>query len=94
MTLTAQVVFLLSGDPQLYLNVFYILIAGPDSLLRVISKIAADLYELLLLLLLLPRELVYLLNGLRCLLLEIFTNKGIGTAILGENKEKFNHEDE
>ena len=71
-TLTAQVVFLLPGNSQLYLNVFYILIAGPDSLLRVISKIAADLYELLLLLLLLPRELVYLLNGLRCLLLEIF----------------------
>ena len=27
------------------------------------------------------------------LLLEFFKNIGIGTAILGENKEKFNHED-
>ena len=39
---------------------------------------------------------VHILDGRipHCLLLEIFTNKGIGTAILGENKEKFNHEDE
>ena len=38
---------------------------------------------------------VHILDGRiqHCLLLEIFTNKGIGTAILGENKEKFNHED-
>ncbi len=39
---------------------------------------------------------VHIMDGRipHCLLLEIFTNKGIGTAILGENKEKFNHEDE
>ena len=38
---------------------------------------------------------VHIMDGRiqHCLLLEIFTNKGIGTAILGENKEKFNHED-
>ena len=27
-----------------------------------------------------------------CLLLEIFTNRGIGTAILGDSEEKFNNE--
>lgn len=34
---------------------------------------------------------VHILDGrrLHCLLLEIFTNKGIGTAILGDNTEKF-----
>ena len=39
---------------------------------------------------------VHIMDGRipHCLLLEIFTNKGIGTAILGENKEKFNHENE
>ena len=37
---------------------------------------------------------VHILDGriAHCLLLEIFTNKGIGTAILGEKEEKFNHE--
>ena len=38
---------------------------------------------------------VHIMDGRipHCLLLEIFTNKGIGTAILGENKETFYHED-
>lgn len=37
---------------------------------------------------------VHILDGriAHCLLLEIFTNKGIGTAILGNKEEKFNHE--
>ncbi|MCI5620895.1 MAG: acetylglutamate kinase [Lachnospiraceae bacterium] len=37
---------------------------------------------------------VHILDGriAHCLLLEIFTNKGIGTAILGDSEEKFNHE--
>lgn len=37
---------------------------------------------------------VHILDGriLHCLLLEIFTNKGIGTAILGEDEERFYHE--
>ena len=37
---------------------------------------------------------VHILEGriAHCLLLEIFTNKGIGTAILGDKEEKFNHE--
>ena len=37
---------------------------------------------------------VHMLDGriAHCLLLEIFTNKGIGTAILGDKEEKFNHE--
>ena len=37
---------------------------------------------------------VHILDGriAHCLLLEIFTNKGIGTAILGDKGEKFNHE--
>lgn len=37
---------------------------------------------------------VHILDGriAHCLLLEIFTNKGIGTAILGDKEEKFNHE--
>ena len=34
---------------------------------------------------------VHILDGRipHCLLLEIFTNKGIGTAILGDNSERF-----
>ena len=37
---------------------------------------------------------VHILDGriAHCLLLEIFTNKGIGTAILGERETKFYHE--
>lgn len=37
---------------------------------------------------------VHILDGriLHCLLLEFFTNKGIGTAILGEDEETFYHE--
>ncbi len=37
---------------------------------------------------------VHILDGriAHCLLLEIFTNKGIGTAILGDKEKKFNHE--
>ena len=37
---------------------------------------------------------VHILDGRipHCLLLEIFTNKGIGTAILDESEEKFYHE--
>lgn len=37
---------------------------------------------------------VHILDGriAHCLLLEIFTNKGIGTAIIGNKEEKFNHE--
>lgn len=37
---------------------------------------------------------VHILDGriAHCLLLEIFTNKGIGTAILGDQEEKFYHE--
>lgn len=37
---------------------------------------------------------VHILDGRipHCLLLEIFTNKGIGTAMLGENEERFYHE--
>lgn len=37
---------------------------------------------------------VHILDGriLHCLLLEIFTNKGIGTAILDDKEKKFNHE--
>ena len=37
---------------------------------------------------------VHILDGriAHCLLLEIFTNKGIGTAILGEKETKFYHE--
>lgn len=37
---------------------------------------------------------VHILDGriAHCLLLEIFTNRGIGTAILGDAEEKFNHE--
>ena len=37
---------------------------------------------------------VHILDGriAHCLLLEIFTNKGIGPAILGDKEEKFNHE--
>ena len=37
---------------------------------------------------------VHILDGriAHCLLLGIFTNKGIGTAILGDKEEKFNHE--
>ena len=37
---------------------------------------------------------VHILDGriAHCLLLEIFTNKGIGTAILGDKEEKFYHE--
>lgn len=37
---------------------------------------------------------VHILDGriAHCLLLEIFTNKGIGTAILGDKEEKSNHE--
>ena len=38
---------------------------------------------------------VHILDGriLHCLLLEIFTNKGIGTAILGEGEGKYYHEE-
>ena len=37
---------------------------------------------------------VHILDGRipHCLLLEIFTNKGIGTAILGDKETKFYHE--
>jgi acetylglutamate kinase len=37
---------------------------------------------------------VHILDGriAHCLLLEIFTNKGIGTAILGDKETKFYHE--
>ena len=37
---------------------------------------------------------VHILDGrmAHCLLLEIFTNKGIGTAILGDEEAKFDHE--
>ena len=37
---------------------------------------------------------VHILDGriAHCLLIEIFTNKGIGTAILGDQEDKFNHE--
>ena len=37
---------------------------------------------------------VHILDGriAHCLLLEIFTNKGIGTAILGDKEMKFYHE--
>ena len=37
---------------------------------------------------------VHILDGriAHCLLLEIFTNKGIGTAILGDEERKFYHE--
>ena len=37
---------------------------------------------------------VHILDGriAHCLLLEIFTNRGIGTAILGDNETKFYHE--
>ena len=37
---------------------------------------------------------VHILDGriAHCLLLEIFTNKGIGTAILGDSEERFYHE--
>ena len=37
---------------------------------------------------------VHILDGriAHCLLLEIFTNRGIGTAILGDAEEKFYHE--
>ena len=37
---------------------------------------------------------VHILDGRipHCLLLEIFTNRGIGTAILGDKETKFNHE--
>lgn len=37
---------------------------------------------------------VHILDGriAHCLLLEIFTNRGIGTAILGDGEERFNHE--
>ena len=37
---------------------------------------------------------VHILDGriAHCLLLEIFTNKGIGTAILGEKETKYYHE--
>lgn len=39
---------------------------------------------------------VHILDGRipHCLLLEIFTNKGIGTAILGEDEENYYHENE
>jgi len=39
---------------------------------------------------------VHILDGRipHCLLLEIFTNKGIGTAILGEGENRFYHEEE
>ena len=39
---------------------------------------------------------VHILDGriLHCLLLEIFTNKGIGTAILGEGEGKYYHEEQ
>lgn len=39
---------------------------------------------------------VHILDGRipHCLLLEIFTNKGIGTAILSEDEENYYHEDE
>lgn len=38
---------------------------------------------------------VHILDGRipHCLLLEIFTNKGIGTAILGDNEQRFNTEE-
>ena len=37
---------------------------------------------------------VHILDGriAHCLLLEIFTNKGIGTAILADKEERFYHE--
>ena len=37
---------------------------------------------------------VHILDGrmAHCLLLEIFTNKGIGTAILGDEEARFDHE--
>ena len=37
---------------------------------------------------------VHILDGriAHCLLLEIFTNRGIGTAILGDKETKFYHE--
>ena len=37
---------------------------------------------------------VHILDGriAHCLLLEFFTNKGIGTAIIGEQEEKYYHE--
>ena len=39
---------------------------------------------------------VHILDGriLHCLLLDIFTNKGIGTAILGEGEGKYYHEEQ
>ena len=39
---------------------------------------------------------VHILDGRipHCLLLEIFTNKGIGTAILGDNESRYYHENE
>ena len=39
---------------------------------------------------------VHILDGriLHCLLLEIFTNKGLGTAILGEGEGKYYHEEQ
>ena len=39
---------------------------------------------------------VHILDGRipHCLLLEIFTNKGIGTAILGDEESRYYHEDE
>jgi len=39
---------------------------------------------------------VHILDGRipHCLLLEIYTNKGIGTAILGDEEEKFDNDDE
>ena len=39
---------------------------------------------------------VHILDGriLHCLLLEIFTNKGIGTAILKDDEEKFYNEND
>ena len=39
---------------------------------------------------------VHILDGriAHCLLLEIFTNKGIGTAILGDAQERFYHGEE
>ena len=38
---------------------------------------------------------VHILDGriAHCLLLEIFTNKGVGTAFLGDKEQKFYHED-
>ncbi len=39
---------------------------------------------------------VHILNGKipRCLLLEIFSNKGIGTAVMNDHERRYYHEDQ